>query len=238
MSLDRILAHASKEETGCWIWTGAMDKTSPMLRVSQPTRKIVSARRYAYEAHNQVCVPTDFVVTALCKNSKCVNPAHLAAVKRGKQGHRLIGDWKSEHCQHGHEFSIWNTSINRSGNRLCIACDKNRHKTNMARWRAENPEHLKLLRDQRIVSLYRWVDTLKVACILCGEPDTILLDFHHKDPSTKLTSISNAIRSQWSKEKILGEIEKCDVICVRCHRKHHAENNWLNRNNETQEKES
>jgi hypothetical protein len=225
MSIERILAHITKEENGCWLWVGTCDKgTSPVLRVSQPTRKLVSARRYAYEAHNQVCVPSDFVVTATCKVSKCVNPAHLVALKRGKQGHRLIGDWKPEHCQHGHEFSVWNTGHQNSGKRFCIACDKDHAKRYMAQRRAENPQHEKDLRDARRKLKQSTIDALKAlfTCQRCGESNPICLDFHHSDPSQKDETISTLVYHQRSLDVIIAEAKKCQVLCANCHRLVHA----------------
>jgi hypothetical protein len=58
-------------------------------------------------------------------------------------------------------------------------------------------------------------------CRKCGEDHPACLDFHHRDPSTKLFNISRAVLSQMSKVKILAEIAKCDVLCANCHRKAH-----------------
>lgn len=224
MSIERILAHITKEENGCWLWTGFVDKTSPMLRVSQPKRKLVSARRYAYEAHNRVCVPPSFVITATCKNSKCVNPAHLAAVARGKQGHRLVGDWKTEHCQRGHEFSEWNTGFHTSGNRFCIACDKEHYRQYAIRKRQENPGYEKRLRHARVGEKQRIVDAFKSlgGCKHCGETNPICLDFHHDNADDKYDTISSLVRGQRTIDVIFAEMKKCTVLCANCHRKLHA----------------
>jgi len=49
------------------------------------------------------------------------------------------------------------------------------------------------------------------------------LDFHHRDPSTKVMDIAEAQRHGWSIGRIQVEIEKCDIICANCHRKLHWE---------------
>jgi hypothetical protein len=54
-------------------------------------------------------------------------------------------------------------------------------------------------------------------CIKCGETDIAKLDFHHRDPTTKLFTIGGPSRSQTA---ILAEIEKCDLLCHSCHSKH------------------
>jgi hypothetical protein len=55
----------------------------------------------------------------------------------------------------------------------------------------------------------------------CGESHPATLDFHHRDPNEKDFLLSSAARNGWGKERILREIEKCDVICSNCHRKEH-----------------
>lgn len=69
----------------------------------------------------------------------------------------------------------------------------------------------------------QWLLDLKKAfsCIKCSENHPGCLQFHHRDPSTKLFSIGNAIRSVQDKIKIMNEIEKCDVLCANCHAKLH-----------------
>ena len=45
------------------------------------------------------------------------------------------------------------------------------------------------------------------------------MDFDHRDRKTKLTNINRMINYRsYSKEKILEEIEKCDLVCANCHR--------------------
>jgi hypothetical protein len=56
----------------------------------------------------------------------------------------------------------------------------------------------------------------------CGEIDPVCLVFHHQDPTLKEIEIANAVRGGWSWTRILTEIEKCKVLCMNCHAKHHA----------------
>ena len=58
-------------------------------------------------------------------------------------------------------------------------------------------------------------------CISCGESDPIVLEFDHRDSTTKLENISNLI-SNGSWQAIEQEIEKCDVLCANCHRRKSA----------------
>lgn len=69
----------------------------------------------------------------------------------------------------------------------------------------------------------QWMQELKesLVCIRCGENRWPCIDFHHRDPNEKEYSISRMIR-RCSKEKILAEIAKCDVLCSNCHRIEHT----------------
>lgn len=58
-------------------------------------------------------------------------------------------------------------------------------------------------------------------CVSCGESDIWLLEFDHIDPTTKTANISQM--SGWSIENIDKEIEKCNVMCTKCHRQKTAQ---------------
>jgi hypothetical protein len=80
-----------------------------------------------------------------------------------------------------------------------------------------NRERVKARRNE----LKNWIISLKTKCLWCTENHPAALDFHHKDKNEKTFSISDAVQYGFSKERILKEIVKCDVICSNCHRKHH-----------------
>jgi hypothetical protein len=65
-----------------------------------------------------------------------------------------------------------------------------------------------------------WLRSLKVSCSRCPENDPVCLDFHHRDE--KEVTVAATVKKGWSKERILVEIAKCDVLCSNCHRKLHA----------------
>lgn len=60
-------------------------------------------------------------------------------------------------------------------------------------------------------------------CCKCGFNHPAALDFHHRDPKDKLYEVCNMPRKSIGKERILCEIEKCDVLCANCHRILHDE---------------
>ena len=54
-------------------------------------------------------------------------------------------------------------------------------------------------------------------CVDCGESDPIVLEFDHRDPDEKsfrLASVSN-----YSTDKLILEMNKCDIRCANCHRR-------------------
>jgi predicted HNH restriction endonuclease len=58
-------------------------------------------------------------------------------------------------------------------------------------------------------------------CADCGvKYPTYVMDFHHRDPATKEFVI--ALSASRSREDVIAEIDKCDVLCANCHRiRHH-----------------
>jgi len=59
----------------------------------------------------------------------------------------------------------------------------------------------------------------EVPCADCGgrfAPHQ--MDFDHRDPSQKAFNLCSGRASLKSREQILGEASKCDVVCANCHR--------------------
>lgn len=58
-----------------------------------------------------------------------------------------------------------------------------------------------------------------VPCTDCGQRfPPFVMDFDHRDPSTKSFNVGAALGLMKSVEAILVEIAKCDVVCANCHR--------------------
>lgn len=49
----------------------------------------------------------------------------------------------------------------------------------------------------------------------CGQKDIEVLEFDHRDRTTKITEVSKLVGG--SDEKLWAEIAKCDVLCAYCH---------------------
>ena len=57
------------------------------------------------------------------------------------------------------------------------------------------------------------------ACVDCGEPDPIVLEFDHL--GDKSFNIAKGLRDR-SWDALVAEIAKCDVVCANCHRRRTA----------------
>lgn len=62
----------------------------------------------------------------------------------------------------------------------------------------------------------------------CGQDHPAALDFHHKDPSTKLFTIGDMIMStrQVDQETFHAELLKCEILCKNCHAIEHSSWTW------------
>lgn len=84
------------------------------------------------------------------------------------------------------------------------------------RTRVKHLERSNLSRNER----KKWIDSLKAgkSCTDCnGLFPPYVLDFHHRDSSTKIMSIANAVINR-SKAFVEEELLKCDLTCANCHR--------------------
>lgn len=68
------------------------------------------------------------------------------------------------------------------------------------------------------------INALKRAngCAVCTENEPCALDFHHVDSTEKESAIASMLIRGRSKEALLAELAKCELLCSNCHRKHHS----------------
>jgi hypothetical protein len=69
-----------------------------------------------------------------------------------------------------------------------------------------------------------WYESVKKQyhCIICKTKDFRVLEFHHRDPATKIGNVGQMITA-YPKIKVLEEIQKCDCLCSNCHKILHYE---------------
>lgn len=54
-------------------------------------------------------------------------------------------------------------------------------------------------------------------CIDCGNSDLRVLDFDHVK-GEKFGNVSHSVKDRWPIERLIQEIEKCEIRCSNCHR--------------------
>jgi hypothetical protein len=61
----------------------------------------------------------------------------------------------------------------------------------------------------------------RVACMDCHKKverdNTFVFDYDHREPNQKTEAIGTMLHS-WTTDRLLHEMDKCDLICANCHR--------------------
>jgi len=113
---------------GCWEWQAQIHPLTGYAMFWQ-NGKGVLAHRFSYGFFNGV-IPEKLTVDHLCKNRKCVNPAHLDLVTRVenvlRSNNKIAHNKENTHCPLGHEYNHTNTYFTKQGYRHCRKCDQRR----------------------------------------------------------------------------------------------------------------
>lgn len=140
----RVAKYHEVDANGCWIWTRSLTNTGyGRLQVTEP-----DGRSTAWVAHKAAYyalvgpVPESLHLDHLCREPKCVNPAHLEPVTcrenlmRSPVAPAAIHSAQTE-CHRGHPFNLGNTYIEpKTGNRQCRTCRADWMRESRARRRA------------------------------------------------------------------------------------------------------
>jgi len=114
--------HVRVSETGCWLWTGGIDKDGYGKFSGQ------MAHRTVYELL-RYSIPSGYHIDHLCRVRRCVNPDHLESVTPSVNNSRSPSvstvNRSKTYCVNGHEFNLANTYIYpASGRRVCRTCQR------------------------------------------------------------------------------------------------------------------
>lgn len=111
------------DATGCHLWTGYVNDSGYGTIYYQGRNQ--RAHRVNYEL-NCCAVDPKLDIDHLCRNRRCINPAHLEPVTRQENIRRspLVGRQydKMTHCRRGHEFTADNTRLYKVTKRRCLKC--------------------------------------------------------------------------------------------------------------------
>ena len=59
----------------------------------------------------------------------------------------------------------------------------------------------------------------EVPCADCGgQYPYYVMDFDHRAEGEKVIEVAQIVALNWNKNRLLAEIEKCDIVCSNCHR--------------------
>lgn len=113
----------TKTDSGCWQWHGAPCGTNGEYGYFWTGERYIVAHRFAYLLQHG-SIPTGMEIDHLCKNTKCVNPAHLEAVSHQENINRSAAGRNNAvktHCPSGHPYDEANT-VRYDNRRYCLAC--------------------------------------------------------------------------------------------------------------------
>lgn len=120
------------------------------------------------------------------------------------------------------QSKFWQNKAKKDGRQsICSECHSyvaKKYYKNNKKNHAKNVRELK----QKKVSFLKDVlreYLIRHPCVDCRERDPNVLEFDHINKDKKTKAVSKMVGCAYPWEKILKEIEKCEVRCANCHRR-------------------
>ena len=116
------------------------------------------------------------------------------------------------------DFFYKKSSSNDALQNVCIVCAAK----NSARHYEKNKAKIKKrtrdrVRKNKPLAQQIALQRLKAGCVDCGEKDVVVLEFDHLKDKTH--NISNMIHDGYSLDRLVEELDKCEVRCANCHKR-------------------
>lgn len=99
----------------------------------------------------------------------------------------------------------------------CKTCHSKKHSD----WASKNRDKANAIERKARQSRKTFIDSLKQnkPCSDCGVVyPPYVMDFDHLPNVTKIVELSDAVGKKFSRQRILDEILKCELVCSNCHR--------------------
>jgi hypothetical protein len=126
-AIERFVEKYEVVASGCWQWTASVNHHGyGDFAPGEGRSGAVRAHRWAYE-HFVGPIPEGLQIDHLCRNRRCVNPAHMEPVTSATNTHRGMApaavNARKTHCSRaGHPLSGPNLLVDSKGKRRCRAC--------------------------------------------------------------------------------------------------------------------
>lgn len=126
-----------QNETGCWIFSGAIDKDG--YRICHD-KKPYKSHRYSFELFNGP-LSEYMVIDHMCRNRACCNPDHLRDVTPTVNAKENRINMLIDYCKKGHKLTEENKSKHKGNGGFVTVCKEcNRIKNKKARSNEETRE--------------------------------------------------------------------------------------------------
>lgn len=130
---------------------------------------------------------------------------------------------KNARYEYYKEWREKNKEKKKLNDKLWYEANKEKCALNRKKYNAANKEKIRLYNETRKKTNYNtyYLFMQDKQCNRCGYADYRALVWHHIDPSTKKSDISDIVRAGRKWEVILEEISKCECLCQNCHHIEH-----------------
>lgn len=127
-------------------------------------------------------------------------------------------------CKQEKPLSEYNKKASRPDGKqnVCRECNRIRSRQYYAENKEKHKQDILKRKNANIGNSQRKVvEYLKNhPCVDCNESDIIVLEFDHQ--RDKFKNVSEMVMQGYTFERILKEIEKCEVVCANCHKRRTA----------------